>query len=320
MSLFILSIIIGLIALLWSSIRFVEGSSAIANFYGMSPLLIGMVVVGFGTSAPELLVSAIAAYKGSHSMALGNAYGSNIGNIAFILGLVAIFKPIEVNSKVLKKELPVLLVVTILSALLAFDLLISRTDATLLIFTFVGLVYWSIRTSKRNIDDPFALEIEAEIGQANWSLKKQLLNLIVGFIILIASSRLLVFGAEGIAISLGVSEAMIGLTIIALGTSLPELASSLIAARKGESEIALGNIIGSNLFNTLAVVGVSGLITPLRLEMIVLKRDIMFMLILTISLFFFSYGLDKARRINRVEGAFLLVSYIIYTVFLIKQI
>lgn len=317
MVLFIFSIVIGLILLVWSAGKFVDGASIVARHYGMPPLLIGMVIIGFGTSAPEMVVSVLASSQGNAGIALGNAYGSNIVNIALILGLTALLMPISVNSQVLRKELPILTIITFMTGFLLFDLELSRADAVLLLVVFSSLMIWTITTGIKNNKDSFSSEIELGLKENKDSINKSFLFLIIGLVILIGSSRLLVYGAVGIASALGVSDIIIGLTVIAVGTSLPELASSVIAARKGESDIALGNVLGSNLFNTLAVVGLAGIINPLSIDKEIYNRDITVMTLLTLSLFIFGYGFKKQGRINRFEGGILITCYFSYTAYLI---
>jgi len=314
------AVVVSLLMLVWSADRFVEGSAAAARHFGMPPLLIGMVIVGFGTSAPEMIVSALAALQGNPSLAFGNAYGSNITNIALILGLTALMSPIAVHSGVLRKELPILLVVTGLAAFQLLDGELSRIDAWSLLAVFGGLVAWTIFQGFRQRADALGLEVVKELDAHTIPLKQSLLWLLIGLTLLIVSSRILVWGAVEIAHGFGVSDLIIGLTIVALGTSLPELASSVIAARKGEHDIALGNIIGSNLFNTLAVVGIAAAIHPATVAPEVLSRDVLTMTILTFLLFVFCFGFRGPGRINRLEGAILLVSYIGYTAFLIIKI
>jgi cation:H+ antiporter len=285
-----LAIVFGLALLVWSADRFVEGSAATARHFGMPPLLIGMVIVGFGTSAPEMVVSAISASQGNPGIALGNAYGSNITNIALILGLTALISPIAVHSQVLRKELPILTAVTALAAWQLWDGEISRNDALVLVGVLGGLMAWTIWQGMQKNADALALEIEQELEIRDMPLRRAVVWLIVGLTFLIASSRILVWGAVEIARGFGVSDLIIGLTIVAIGTSLPELASSIIATRKGEHDIALGNILGSNLFNTLAVVGIAGIIHPMTVGPEVFSRDIMVMAALTISLFIIGYG------------------------------
>lgn len=314
------AVVVSLLMLVWSADRFVEGSAASARHFGMPPLLIGMVIVGFGTSAPEMIVSALAAMQGNPSLAFGNAYGSNITNIALILGLTALISPIAVHSGVLRKELPILLVVTGLAAFQLLDGELSRIDAWCLLAVFGGLIAWTIFQGLGQRTDALGLEIVKELDTHTIPLKQSLFWLVIGFVLLIVSSRILVWGAVEIAHGYGVSDLIIGLTIVALGTSLPELASSVIAARKGEHDIALGNILGSNLFNTLAVVGIAAAIHPATVAPEVLSRDVLIMAILTLLLFVFCFGFRGPGRINRLEGAILLASYIGYTAFLIIKI
>lgn len=316
--LYIVSLISGLMALVWSADKFVDGASGVAKHFGMPPLLIGMVIVGFGTSAPELVVSALAAIDGNAGIALGNAYGSNISNIGLILGVTAMMMPISVHSQVLRKELPLLILVTLVTIALIYDLDLSRVDAVILLLVFVGLMSWTVWQGLKNKKDAFATEMEVELSEMGTvSLKKSAILLSVGLVLLIISSRVLVFGAVGIATAFGVSDILIGLTIVAIGTSLPELASSIIAAKKGEPDIALGNVIGSNLFNSLAVVGLAGVIHPLSFDREILSRDVLVMLAITLTLFVFGHGFKRQGRINRYEGGFLLASYLCYLGYLV---
>ncbi len=313
----IIALIVGLLLLIWSADRFVDGSAATAKYFGMPALLIGMVVVGFGTSAPEMVVSAISAMNGSPEIALGNAYGSNITNIALILGITALISPIAVGSTIIRKELPLLMAVTGLSALLLWDNDISRADAVILLVVFALLMGWTIIQGIRHKGDAMGEQEEAEIP--SMSIQKALMWLVVGLAVLIGSSQMLVYGAVEIATALGVDELVIGLTVVAIGTSLPELASSVAAARKGEHDIAVGNIIGSNFFNTLAVVGIAGAIKPMQVGAEVFSRDMLVMVGLTLVLFVFGFSWRKGRqgRINRLEGLLLLLVYIAYTSYLV---
>ncbi|MEE4363963.1 MAG: calcium/sodium antiporter [Desulfotignum sp.] len=311
----------GLILLVWSADRFVEGAAATARYFSMPPLLIGMVVVGFGTSAPEMVVSALAALQGSPGIALGNAYGSNIANIALILGITALISPIMVHSAVLRKELPILTLVTAGSVFLMADLVLSFSDAVMLLVSFAGLMGWTIMQGIRQKADPLAAQVETQATNRAMSLRRSVFWLVAGLILLIASSRMLVWGAVQIARFFQVSDMVIGLTIVAIGTSLPELASSVIAARRGEHDIALGNVLGSNLFNTLAVVGIAGTIHPFGVEPATLSRDMVVMGGLTLSLFAIGYGFRRRQgRINRFEGGVLLAVYLGYTIYLLSTV
>ena len=314
------AILTGLVFLVWSADRFIEGAAATARYFGMPPLLIGMVIVGFGTSAPEMVISALASWQGNPGIALGNAYGSNIANIALILGLTALISPIAVHSQVLRQELPLLTLITLVALLLMHDLRLTRLDGWIHLILFAGLMGWSIRVGLGQRSDALGDETEDELEQHPMPLNHAFFWLAVGLLLMIASSRLLVWGAVAIAHQLGVSDLIIGLTIVAIGTSLPELASSIIAVRKNEHDIALGNVIGSNMFNTLAVVGIAGTIHPVDFDREVFSRDMLVMSLLTLVLFLFSYSFRGPGRINRCKGALLLVCYIGYTVWLLASV
>lgn len=317
MALALLAVVGGLALLVWSADKFVDGAASTARYLGMSSLLIGMVVVGFGTSAPEMVVSAFAACQGNPGIALGNAYGSNITNIALILGVTAVISPVTLHSQVLRRELPILTAATGLAAWQLIDNDLSRLDAIVLLIVFAGLMGWTIRRGLKGAKDALAQEEQEEQDEHTMPIRQALFWLIVGLVVLIASSRLLVWGAVEIAAGFGVSDLLIGLTVVAVGTSLPELASSVIAARKGEHDIALGNVLGSNLFNTLAVVGIAGAIHPLAVRPEVLRRDVLVMAVLTLSLFVMGIGKRGQGRISRVEGGVLLLCYVGYTTYLV---
>ncbi len=308
-----LAVIGGLALLVWSADRFVDGAAATANHLSVPPLLIGMVIVGFGTSAPEMVVSAIAASQGNPGLALGNAYGSNIANIALILGVTALVCPIAVKSQVIKKEIPLLIAVTAIAAYQLIDFRLSRMDAVVLLIVFAVIMGWSIYQGIKGRGDPLADEMEEELSEKAMSLGKAVMWIVVGLVVLVGSSRLLVWGAVDIASALGVSDLVIGLTIVAIGTSLPELAASLAAARKNEPDLAIGNVIGSNMFNTLVVVGIAGSIQPMAVAPEVLNRDMLSVGLLTIGLFVVAYGFKGPGVITRVEGALLIACYVGYT-------
>lgn len=320
MTLAFVAVVVGLALLVWSADRFVDGAASTARHFGMPALLIGMVVVGFGTSAPEMVVSALAASQGSPGIALGNAYGSNITNIGLILGLTALITPIAVNSRVLRKELVILSAVTALAAWQLRDGDITRLDAVVLLVVFAGLMGWTISQGLRRKSDALGREMEQVLDDDAVPIRRAVYWLVVGLALLIASSRLLVWGAVEIAEGFGVSDLIIGLTVVAVGTSLPELASTIIATRRGEHDIAIGNILGSNMFNTLAVVGIAGAIHPLTVGPEVLSRDVLVMAVLTLSLFGIGYRFLRPARINRVEGAVLLAGYVGYTGYLISTV
>ena len=315
---YLASIVFGFALLVWSADRFVDGAASTAKHLGMPSLLIGILIVGFGTSAPEMVVSAIAAYEGNPGLALGNAIGSNIVNIALILGITAIVAPIAVNSKIVKKEIPLLLLIVLFTGYLLLDNTLTLFEGVILLAGFFALVLWSVFAAFRSRGDSFEDQMDIELNEDIMSLKVGIMWLVFGLILLIASSRLLVWGAVGVANSFGVSDLIIGLTIVALGTSLPELAASVMAARKGEHDIAIGNVVGSNMFNLLAVIGIAVIIAPMNsIPLEVLQRDWLIMLLLTIALFAMAYGFKgRDGRINRVEGTILILCYIAYNTYL----
>ena len=312
MLLFSTAIVLGLIFLILSADRFVDAASVIAQRTGLSPLIIGMLIVGIGTSAPEMLVSALAAMQGNPGLALGNAYGSNITNIALILGLTALLSPIPVQSGILRKELPVLCIVTAASIGLLWDGHLGFFDSALLVVALLALMVWLVRTGQES-PDTFTEEAEANAQAHLPKMGHTGLMLFLSLAVMMAASQALIWGAEGLAKAAGVSDLVIGLTVLAFGTSVPELASSLVAARKGQHALALGNVIGSNLFNTLGVVGIAGLISPSVVEPDLLTRDLPVVAALSLSLFIIGMGWrGRMGRINRVEGVILLAVYVGY--------
>ncbi|WP_295036726.1 calcium/sodium antiporter [uncultured Fibrobacter sp.] len=323
MLLAIVAVIVGLAVLVWSADKFVDGAVGVAEFCGMSTLLIGMVVVGFGTSAPELTVSAISASQGNPELALGNAYGSNIANIALILGATALISPILMQRSVLRGDLPILLAVSVLSIILVWDGSVARWNGFLLLIVFTAAMAYSIRRELKKVKLEKSESLSGNDDSAEpkkVSLGKSVFWLVLGLVLLVVSSRALVWGAVEIARTLGVSDLLIGLTIVAIGTSLPELASSIAAARKGENDLALGNIIGSNLFNTLAVVGLAAIVSPMdAIEKAVAYRDMPLMIALTVALIVLGFRRKGDGRLNRIAGAILLAVYVGYLALLIVQ-
>jgi cation:H+ antiporter len=317
MFLFFLAIVAGFALLVWSADKFVDGAAATAKHLGMPSLLIGILIVGFGTSAPEMVVSAMAAMDGNPALALGNGIGSNIVNIALILGVTAVVAPIAVHSKIVRKELPLLIVIVLLSGVFLYDGSLTLLEGVLLLVGFFSLIGWSVYSAFQGRGDALEEEMEEELSHA-MSLKAGVLWLIAGLVLLVVSSRILVYGAVGIAHEFGVSDLIIGLTIVALGTSLPELAASVMAAKKGEHDIAIGNVVGSNMFNILAVIGIAAVIHPMGgVDAAVMERDWLVMLGLTLALFAMAYGFKgREGRINRVEGTILLACYVAYNGYL----
>ena len=321
MILAIVAIVVGLVLLVWSADRFVDGAVGVAQFFGMSTFLIGMLVVGFGTSAPEMVVSVLSALNDTPQLALGNAYGSNIANIALILGTTALIAPVIVKKQAVKRDIPILIATTVLTIVLVKDGNVSLFDGVVLLLAFVAITVFNISMELR--DKRMRKNEDAESEPAEKvSIVKAFAWLLVGLALLIASSRMLVWGAVYMAQALGVSDLLIGLTIVAVGTSLPELASSIAAARRGENDLAVGNVIGSNIFNTLVVVGIAAVITPIKaMDAEVLSRDLPIVSVLTLLLFFICIPFKKknGKRVSgfgRIGGAFFLSLYIAYLVLL----
>jgi cation:H+ antiporter len=308
--------LVGLIVLSWSADRFVYGASALAKNIGISPMMIGLTIVAMGSSAPEIVVSAMASANGNMNTAVGNALGSNITNIALVLGITALVKPLVVASTTLKRELPALLVITLIAVAFLFDGELASYEGLILmgLFVFVlAMMAWlSLQVDK---EDPLVAETADEIP-SNVSTTSALIWVGVGLVLLPLSAHFLVDSAVEIARYFGISDLVIGLTIIAFGTSLPELAASIAGVLKGEDDLALGNIIGSNIFNLLAVLGMPGLIAPGLLDPDVFNRDMWVMLGLTLLLFLFSFDLIGKRIISRTNGALFLASFIGYQIWL----
>lgn len=309
----LLAIAGGFALLAWSADRFVVGASAIAYNLKVSPLIIGLTIVSLGTSAPEILVSVMASWQGNSGLAVGNALGSNIINTALILGVTAMIIPLNVHSSILKRELPVMLLVMVVALLLLLDGTLGALDGTLLLTGMAVMLIWVVRLGRtsQTPEDPMSHEFADEIP-TDLSMERAVFWLLVGGLCLLGSSRLLVWGAVSVAQTMGVSDLVIGLTIVALGTSLPELAASVMSTIKNEHDIALGNIIGSNIFNILAVLGLPGLINPGPIDTAVLTRDYPVMLGLSLALFVMAYGFRGPGRINRIEGAILVAAFCAY--------
>lgn len=309
----ILAIIAGFALLVWGADKFVNGAAGIARNFGVSPLLIGLTIVGFGTSAPEILVSAMASIQGNPGLAIGNALGSNIANIALILGATALVAPLTVHSNTLHREYPVMLLVTLGAAGLMLDQNLSRIDGFILLVSLFVVMGWIIHLGlQRKKDDPMIKELEDEFP-TSMKTSTAVMWFTLGLIILLLSSRMLVWGAVNIATAFGISDLVIGLTIVAIGTSLPELAASIASAIKQEHDLAIGNIIGSNIYNLLAVLCIPGLIKPGEFAIEVLLRDLPILIGLTTALFFMGYSFKNTTgHINRLEGAVLITAFIAY--------
>jgi cation:H+ antiporter len=304
--------LIGLAVLSWSADRFVYGASALAKNIGVSPMMIGLTIIAMGSSAPEIVVSVTASLSGSPDTAVGNAIGSNITNIALVLGITALIKPLQVSSGTLKREFPLLFAMCLLAVYVLHDQMLTFNEGAFLIGMFfvvlVGMGWLSVYVEK---GDKLADDNESEIP-TGVSTSVAVLWVLVGLVMLPLSAHFLVESAVFIAKYFGISDLVIGLTIIALGTSLPELAACIAGVLKGEDDLAMGNIIGSNIFNILAVLGMPGLIAPGLIDPAAATRDMYVMLGLTVMLLVFSFNFVGTRRINRVEASILLASFIGY--------
>lgn len=304
--------VIGLAVLSWSADKFVFGASVLAKNVGISPMMIGLTIVAMGSSAPEIVVSATASLAGNIDTAVGNSLGSNITNIALVLGITALIKPLIVSSLTLKRELPIMLLITLLAVYFIDDSFLSRIEGIVLITLFVlviaGMAVLSFTVDK---NDPLIAETETEIP-ADVATGTAIFWVVVGIVLLPLSANFLVDSAVEIARHFGISELVIGLTIIAIGTSLPELAASIAGVLKGEDDLALGNIIGSNIFNILAVLAMPGLINPGIIDENAAGRDAMVMLGLSVLLFIFCFNLRGPRNITRLEGGIFVLIFIVY--------
>jgi|TARA_B110000114_G_scaffold46596_1_gene49353 cation:H+ antiporter len=305
----IAAVLVGLGLLIWSADRFVDGASATASHLGMSPMLIGLTIVAFGTSAPEMLVSTMAALDHAPGLAIGNAIGSNIANIALVLGATALVSPMPIKGNLVRLELPILTLATLGAGILLLDYYLDIIDSALLLLGLVVCLYLFKRYQQDHVQDKIQ-------PLANMSLKLGIIWLIVGLVLLALGSRILVGGAIYIATDLGVSKMIIGLTIIAIGTSLPELAASIMSARKGQHGIALGNIIGSNIFNLLGVMAIPALINPVVIEADALWRDYGLMLLLTLFILALGFKARRGGTISRLMGSLLLLIYVMYMLLL----
>ncbi len=306
----IIAVIAGFVIVIKGADWFVQGAAATARNLGVSTLVIGLTIVGIGTSAPEILISIISTIDDNPGLAVGNALGSNITNIALVLGVTALIVPLMVRSETLRREYPVMFLIMLVSLMLVVDGRLGRIDGLILLAGMGLMLWWMVLLAKRRDHDPMEDEYEHEIPRMKTG--RALMWLVIGLVLLLFSSRALVWGAVNIAHALNISDLIIGLTIVAIGTSLPELAASVMSALRNEPDIAIGNVIGSNMFNLLVVLGVPGLIRPLQLDAEVLNRDFPVMIGLSIALFIMAYGFRGQGRINRIEGGLLVISYAAY--------
>ncbi|MGL4827122.1 MAG: calcium/sodium antiporter [Vibrionaceae bacterium] len=325
-------LVVGLILLMWSADKLVYGSSAVARNFGISPLVIGMTIIALGSSAPEMVVSASAAFEGKTDIAVGNVLGSNITNIALILGCSALLRPLLINSTIIRKELPMMLAITLGCGAILWDSQLARVEGFILIALFAVFTLIMLKGARADNQSATALSESAALEKpseknaltpepaSDSADEEKITNLkatfwiVVGLALLILSANLIIHNAVIIAKAFGLSDLVIGLTIIAIGTSLPELAASIASVLKQEDDMAVGNIIGSNIFNILIVMGLPALIQPAQLSPFAMHRDFYVMLTFSVLLFLFAFG--KKRVINRFEGAALLTGFIAYQSYL----
>ena len=301
------AVIIALFFLVWSADQLVEYASSLANKLGVTPFLIGVVIIGFGTSAPELFVSGLASLEGKGNLAIGNALGSNIANIGLVLGAAACITAIPLSLRMIRVEIPLIFVSALIAVGLLYDGTLSSLDGVIMTLLLITYLVWSALSNRSN-------EEQEETDDESSSHGKDIAWTVASLIILIGSSKLLVYGAVNIASAMGVSELMIGLTIVAIGTSLPELAASIAAVRQKSTSMIVGNIIGSNTFNTLGVLGLAGIVRETSVDATVLSRDFIFLFALMALLFIFVL---KNRQLARWQGTVLLCCYFAYLGYLI---
>jgi len=312
-------IIAGLLLLVWGADRFVHGAGAVARNMGVSPLLIGLTIVAFATSAPEIVVSVLAASRGEPHLAIGNAIGSNSANIGLVLGCLALLRPVDIGSATLRREMPALLAVSLLAVSLFLDAFLGRGDGLLLLAGLAVVMVWLTRLGLRSgFDDPLRANYDAEIPK-DVSTPMAALWLTAGLVLLLIGAELLINGATSVALALGISQIVVGVTVLALGTSLPELAVSIVSVIRKEYGMAVGNIVGSNIFNLLAVVGVAATIHPAELPTSVMALHLFVMSAFTLALFAMTYEFDGHGRINRLEGGALLLAYLGYMAYVVAQ-
>jgi cation:H+ antiporter len=315
----LLLLIVGFIALVWSADRFLSGAAATATNLGISKMLIGLTVVSVGTSLPEMLVAVFAAIDGNPLLAVGNAIGSNIANIGLVLGITALVAPLPFSAPVRKAELPWLLGATFLAIALLFDRHLSFIDGVILLFGLSAILYRLVKGQK-NSDQELSVSKQEELDELpDMNALQASTWLGLGLIVLLISAQILVYAATSIAEELGVSDMIIGLTIVAVGTSLPELAATIGSALKGHPDIAIGNVVGSNILNILAVLAIPGLVSETTIDFAALWRDCGMMLALTLMLALFAYGINSRAVITRFEGAVMLLAWIGYNALLVQQ-
>jgi len=318
---YLAAVVAGLAILIWSADKFVEGAAAMARLLGVSIMIIGITIVGFGTSAPEIVVSIIAVLDNTPDIAIGNALGSNIANIGLILGVTAILAPIPVAKRLFRDEYPLLLLATAVMAWSLYDLKLDIVDGFMLFGLLLLSLFRLIQQHRSHPAEYAREEHEREELVHEMKMPAALGWLTLGLLLLVGSSKLLVWGASGIAVALGVSELVIGLTVVALGTSLPELAASIASLRKGNPDLAIGNVIGSNLFNSLAVIGLPALLTTFSIDPAARSRDLTVVIVFTLALLLMSrFPGALPRNLTRLKGMILFLGFVIYQLYLYYQV
>jgi cation:H+ antiporter len=319
MLLFITAVVVGLALLVWSADRFITGAAGLARNLGVSPMVIGLTLVGFGTSAPEMVVSTMAAWQGNLGLAVGNAVGSNITNIGLVVGITALVAPLVVGSRTLRREFPLLFAVTVVGCVVLLDGALSRTEGLVLLAVFAGVMGLILGLAiGAEEPDPLLGEVEQRLPR-DLGTGRAVLMALMGLAVLLVASRGLVWGSVGIAEALGISDLVIGLTVVAIGTSLPELAASLASIARREPDIAIGNVIGSNMFNLLPVLALPALVGPGVFDAALIGRDLPVMAALTVALFLLAFGRGP-RRIDRWQGGLLLLAFCAYELVLYRSV
>lgn len=312
MLLAVLAVLGGLILLVLSADRFVFGASGLALNLGVSPLMIGLTIVAFGTSAPEIFVSAAAALQDNPNLAIGNAIGSNIANVGLVLGVTAVILPVAVHRSVIEQQLPIMFLVMAVCAVIFLNDYLSRIEAIALLLILVIYIVITVLNEKKQI--PIVVKPGTKINAPRPAVS--LFWLIAGLVLLVVSSKILVWGAVEIATKLGVSDLVIGLTIIAIGTSLPEVATSIASTLKGSPDLAMGNVVGSNVFNLLAVVGTTGLLAPTSIYPEVMNRDVIVMIAITVLMVVMLTPWRTSNNLSRLSGFILLACYLAYLTYI----
>jgi len=311
----IVQIVLGVLLLTLGADRFITGSSALAKNFKLPELLVGILLVGFGTSFPELVVSVIASFHNKAQIAIGNVVGSNIANIGLVLGLSALIMPIKVHSRLIKREFPILIIISIIAGILLWNGYLSRVDGIILLVILILHIYWVSVTIPKS-QDVLVKEVQEHESKKAATMRTSIAIVwwVVGLGLLFVSSELLVNGAVGAAKLMGISDLVIGLTIVTIGTSLPELAATIVSALKNEHDIAIGHVVGSNIFNILAVLAMPALIAPGTFSSSLMRRDYPVMLAYAVALWLVTFCLPRKGHLGRIVGGIFLLGYIIYLV------